>query len=188
MDLVFRSERDILIAISRLGARVGALEAENASLKSRVKSLEDRGGSDDNTIHAKLDLLVQQQGLVLQQLGVIIMTNAEFEATLNKIDASTTAMAGDLTRATASITEIGLDIDALLTRAPGEPISDALKARFEQHAVTLENLKADLSAKATLLEATAAKSPVPATEPPPVEPPPVENPPVEEPPVETPVS
>ena len=113
------------------------------------------------------------------------MNNAEFAAALDEINVSTNAIAADLTRQGAAITEIDADIDALLTRGPGEPISPELKARFELHRTTLRNLQTDLGTKATQLEATAAKSPVPAEEPPPVDPP-VDPPPVEEPPVEEP--
>lgn len=182
---VFRNEREILTALSRLAGRVLTLEVENGKLAARVKTLEDRGGSGSSTIESKLDTLLAGQTLLLQQGGMIMATQAQAEQLLAEIDAATTAMAGDLNRQAATITEIDNDIDALLTRGPNEPISDALKARFEQHRDTLRSLQTDLSAKATQLEATAAKHTPATTEPtpenPPVEEPPVENPPTEEP-------
>lgn len=185
--LIFRNERDILTAISRLSARVDQLVLAHNALAIRVKTLEDRGASSsDPTIHSKLDMLLHQQAMLLQQGAQLIMNNAEFAAILDDINVSTNAIAADLTRQSSAITEIDADIDALLTRAPGEPISPQLKARFEQHRDTLRGIQTDLSAKATQLEATAAKSPVATEPPPPPPPPPVEEPPVEQPPVEQP--
>lgn len=108
-------------------------------------------------------------------------SQAQAEQLLGEINAATNEMAEDLTTASSKITEIDADLDALLTRPTGEPISNELLARFTQHRDTLAALKGDLDAKASALTATAAKftpDAPPVEEPPPVEPPPVEEPPV----------
>lgn len=175
-----RDYREVLLQISALKVRVESLEKANVALAARVKTLEDSGGSADPTLHPKLDLL-------LMQVGALLMKESEALALLDQIDSTTNAMAADLTREAAAISEINLDIDALLTRAPGEPISDALKARFVQHQSTLNALAGNLGDKAAALEATAARTPVAETPPPPP-PPPVEEPPVEQPPTEEPAT
>jgi chromosome segregation ATPase len=182
----FRNEREILSAISLLRSELAVERNRVTALTVRVKTLEDRGGSVDTTLHAKLDLLLQQQALLLQQ-GVNIMgSQAAAEQVLAEINAATNEMAEDLTTASSKITEIDADLDALLTRPAGEPISDALLARFQQHRDTLNAVKADLDSKATALTATAAKFTPEATgggdtcggtTEPPVEEPPVEEPP-----------
>lgn len=175
---MFRDEREIIQAIAGLLARAAALEGTIAALAVRVKTLEDRAGGVDTTVHSKLDLLLHQQTLLLQQGGSIMATQQQAEQLLDEINEATSAMAVQLVAIGPKLDEVDLDIDALLTRPAGEPISDQLKARFELHRDALRGVRSTLDTTADRLTATASKydSTPPVTEPP------VEQPPVEEPP------